>query len=494
VAVSGDRQAALPMIDPRTEELLEYSVTRMIHRVTLARKPVLGILSSLPVMGSTPPPFAMPGQPRPQPEPAWAAFRDLSQDYDVRTLPATTERIDGDVEAVVVVHPKDLPDTTLFALDQFVLRGGRLLAFVDPFCVADSGGNDGGQFGMPSRSSNLAKLFEAWGVQYEPGKVVADLEAMTPLRGRNNTVENSPLYLSLRKPNFAEGDVLTAPLNSLMLVMAGSFGAQAAEGIKVTPLITSSEKSCLTDTMMLQFDPNAFRRQFKSGQASLNLAIRLQGRFKSAFPNGKPRPVGDTNTVSSAADSESTMKESKGDGNVILVADADVLYNDFCGQELNFLGYKAFQPFNDNLTLFANMVEQMAGSADLIGLRSRGRTQRPFTRVLALQAAAQEQWMEQEKNLEQKLQTTQRRMDELQRQKDDRQRFVLSPEQQREVAVFRKEAANCRQELKQVRRNLREGIEALGMKIKLINILLVPALVAVSGIGFFVIRRRKTER
>jgi ABC-type uncharacterized transport system involved in gliding motility auxiliary subunit len=494
VAVAGDRQAAIPMIDPRTEELLEYSITRMIHRVTTPKKPVVGVMSSLPVLGSTTPPFAMPGQPRPKPEPAWAAFRELSQDYEVRTVAPTAERIDDDVDALVVVHPKEVPDATLYALDQFVLRGGRLVAFVDPFCVADSGGGEAGQFGMPSRSSTLGKLFDAWGVQYEPGKVVADLQAMTPLRGRNNTVENSPLYLSLRKPNFTESDVLTAPLNSLMLVMAGALGGQAADGLKVTPLIASSEKSALADAMMLQFDPNAFRRQFKGGQARMNLAIRLQGKFKTAFPDGKPKPPsGETNAVS-AAESEPALKEGQGEGNVILVADVDMLYNEFCGQELNFLGYKAFQPFNDNLNLFANMVEQMAGSASLIGIRSRGQTQRPFTRVLALQAAAQEQWMEQEQNLEQKLQTTQRRMEELQRQKDDKQRFVLSPEQEKEQAAFRKEVLNYRQELKQVRRNLREGIESLGMKIKLVNILLVPALVAAAGIGFFVARRRKTRR
>jgi ABC-type uncharacterized transport system involved in gliding motility auxiliary subunit len=446
-------------------------------------------------MGSATPPFPMPGQRPPKPEPAWAAFRELAQDYTVRTVAPTAESIDPDVDALVVVHPKEISDATSYALDQFVLRGGRLVAFVDPFCVADAGSGDMGQFGMPSRSSNLAKLFEAWGIQYDPGKVAADLQSMTPLRGRDNTVENSPLYLSLRKPNFSGTDVLTSPLNSLMMVMAGSLGSQAAEGLKVTPLVTTSEKSALTDAAMLQFDPNAFRRQFKSGQARQNLAVRLQGKFKTAFPEGKPTsPASETNAVPAATESLPALKESEGDGNVILVADADLLYNEFCGQDLDFLGYKAFQPFNDNLNLFANLVEQMAGSADLIGIRSRGQTQRPFTRVLALQAAAQEQWMEQEQNLEQKVQTTQRRMDELQRQKDDKQRFVLSPEQEKELAAFRKEVLTYRQDLKQVRRNLREGIEALGTKVKLINILLVPALVALAGIGFFVVRRRKTRR
>ena len=490
VAVSGDRQAAIPMIDPRTDELLEYSFTRMIHRVTTVKKPTVGVMSSLPVLGSKPQ-FSMPGQPRPPSQPAWAAFRDLSEDYDVRAIAPTAERIDDDVDTLVVVHPKDLTDKSLYALDQFVLRGGRLLAFVDPFCVADTGNSEMSQFGMPSRSSNLGKLFDAWGVKYEPGKVVADLEAATPLRGRNNSVENSPLYLSLRKADFSENDVLTAPVNSMLMVMAGSFGNEAAEGLKLTPLVFSSEQSALTDAMMVQFDPNAFRRQFKSGHQRYNLAVRLQGKFKTAFPEGQPKETGATNQVAST---ETGKPLTEGSGNVILVADADMLSTEFCGQEVNFFGYKDFQPFNDNMNLFANMVEQMAGSAELIGIRCRGRTQRPFTRVLALQAQAQEQWMEQEQELEQKLQATQQRMAELQGQQDDKQRFVMSPAQAKELAGFREEVLKYKQDLKGVRRNLREGIEALGMQIKLLNIMLMPALVALGGMGYFMLRRAQTKR
>jgi ABC-type uncharacterized transport system involved in gliding motility auxiliary subunit len=496
VIVAGEQQAVIPMIDPRTEQLLEYSVTRMIHRVTTAKKPVVGVLSSLPVLGTKAPPFMMPGQPRPPQQPAWAAFRDLSQDYDVRTLGTSVERIDDDVDVLVLVHPKNLGEKTLYALDQFVLRGGRLLAFVDPFCVSDTPSPEEGmgQFGSPSRSSNLDKLFDAWGLKYEVGKVVADLDAMTALRGRNNQVENSPLYLSLRKGGFAGNDVLTSSLNSMLMVMSGSFGNEVADGLKLTPLITSSEQSAPTEAMMLQFDPNAFRRQFKSGHQRLNLAVRLHGKFKTAFPDGKPNDPGDTNKVEAADSSGEHLKESKDAGNVILVADADMLNTEFCGQDINFFGFKGFQPFNDNTAFLGNTIEQLAGSAELIGIRCRGRTQRPFTRVLALQAQAQEQWMEQEQMLEQKLQATQQRMNELQSQKDEKQRHIVSPAQAKEVARFREEVLQYKKDLKNVRRNLREGIESLGMRVKLVNILLMPLLVAVAGIGFFIVRRMKTQQ
>jgi ABC-type uncharacterized transport system involved in gliding motility auxiliary subunit len=483
VAVSGDMQAAIPLIDPSTEELLEYNVTRMLYRVSTPRKPVVGVLSTLPVMGSSPP-MMMPGQ-RPQRTQPWAAFSELAQDYTLRMVEPSAETINPDIDALVVVHPKDLTDRTQFAIDQFVLRGGRLLAFVDPLCAVDQDAEAMNPYGMGAkRSSTLDKLFDAWGVKFEQGKVLADLKAATPLRGQNNTVENSPLYLSLREPNMAPGDIVTSPIKSALMVMAGAFGNEAAEGLTLTPLIRSSDQSVLADAMMMQFDPSAFKRQFQQGHKQYNLAIRLQGTFKTAFPNGMPATPGDTNRVAS---SQIGLKESKSPGTVVLVADADLLSNDFSVRDIGFFG--VMQPINDNLNLFANLIEQQAGSSDLIGIRCRGRTQRPFSRVLALEAEAQGKWMQQEQIIEERLRTTQQRMEELQRQKDDKQRFVMSPEQARELDGFRQEVLKYRADLKNVRRNLREGIEALGMKVKLINILLVPALVAAAGLLFAIIRK-----
>lgn len=493
VARCGETEAAIPVIDPRNDELLEYTFTRLVHRVATVKKPVLGVLSTLPVLGRAPMPFMMPGQ-RPRQEPAWVPFRELTQDYDVRSLePGSVDKIDAGIDTLLVVHPKGLSDKALYAIDQFVLRGGRLVAFVDPFCVADPGqGAEMGGYSMPQRSSTLGKLFDAWGVKYQPDKIVADLDASTPLRGRNNTVESSPLYLSLRRPNFAEREVITSPLESAMMVLAGAFGSEAAEGLKLTPLIRTSEKSDLMDAMMAQFDPSSFRRTFKSGHKALNLAVRLQGTFKSAFPEGKPAESAGTNAVPPAADADH-LAASKTPGTVILVGDVDMLYDDFCVQKLNFLGAEMLQPINDNMSLFVNMVEQMSGSADLIAVRCRGSASRPFTRVLALQAQAEERWLSEEQALQQKLESTQRRLAELQNQKDDKQRFVLSPEQTRAIEGFRQDALECKKQLKNVRRNLREGIESLGMKVKMINILLMPALVALAGIGFWLIRRGRTR-
>ncbi len=487
VAVSGDLQAVIPLIDPRTEQLLEYNITRMIYRVTTTRKPVLGILSPLPVMGSQPTPM-MPGQ-RPRQEPPWAAFAELNRDYSVRPLDPSVETISNDIDALLVVHPKNLEDKTLFAIDQFVLRGGRLLAFVDPLCVSDQEPAGMSPFNMGgSRSSSLGKLFDAWGLTYNPGKVVGDLQAMTPLRNQDNTVENNPLYLSLRNPNMAADEIITSPLDLVLMVMAGGFGNESAEGLRLKPLIQSSEQTALTDAMMLQFNPTAFKRDFQQSRKVYNLAVRLDGTFKTAFPDGLPVEADGTNTPAGARDG---LQSSSKPGTVMLVADADLLSNDFCVRDIGFFGLQ--QAINDNMNFLANLIEQLAGSEDLIRIRCRGSSQRPFTRVLALQVEAQKKWMEQEQRLEKNLAETQQRMQELQSSKDEKQRFVLSPEQDRELEGFRMEVLKYKAELKRVRRNLREGIESLGMKVKLINILLVPFVVAAAGILLGVVRKQSTR-
>ena len=495
--VCGDQQAAIPMLDPRNEQTLEYSITRMIYRLGAPQKPVVGILSPLPVMGMPALPFMMPGQPRPEPRPAWAAFQALRDDYTVREVPLTAESIDPDIDALVIVHPKNLSDRALYAIDQFVLRGGRLIACVDPFCVVDNSQPESpeGAYAMPARSSDMAKLFAAWDVGYAPAKLAADMDAATYLRGRDNQAEQSPVYLSLRAANLSRNDILTASLESMVLPLAGSFTCTSTDKLKATPLIVTSERAQSADAMMAQFDPGAFLRTFKSGLKPLTLAVRLQGKFKTAFPEGRPPAAPDAEGKTKPEEPvANSLQESTGSATVILIGDVDFLNDQFTVEQQNFFGSVMQQPINDNISFFLNAVEQMAGSTDLIGIRSRGTAVRPFDRVLALEHQAQERWMEQERAIEEKLQATQQRLAELQNTKDEKQRFILSPEQQKEIERFRQESLNYRQELKQVRRNLREGIESLGVKVKVLNILLVPALVAFGGIGFGLYRRSRSTR
>lgn len=493
VAVAGDQQATLPVIDPRLEEMMEYDLTRLIYRVSHPRRPTVGVLSSLPVLGSEPPPFMMPGQRPPNRQPAWAAFQSLQQDYDVRKIDTMVAEIDTNIDTLIVVHPKELPDETLYAIDQFVLRGGRLMAFVDPMCTVDLESNQAQGMGMPRASSDLKRLFTAWGIAFDTSKIVVDLNSSTTTR-RGNNVEQNPLYLSLVKANFDPNDILTASPNSILMPFAGAFATQGKTDLKVTPLITSTEKSMLANSFLAQFGADAINREFHSGNEKLNLAVRLQGNFITAFPEGRPRPGSEDDKSQPPPPTLPGLTNSIKPGAVILVGDVDILYDPYCVEKQMFLAWEANRPRNDNIALFINATEQMSGSAELIGIRGRGRTDRPFTRVQALARAAQEKWMAQERDINAKMQEAQQRLDTLQAQKDDKQRFILSPAQQKEIEGFKQELLKYKSQRRDVNKGLREGIEQLGMQLKVLNILGMPLLIGLFGIGYAYYRQSKNTR
>lgn len=483
VAVCGDTEAALPALDPRADTLLEYNVTRLIHRVTHPKRPVVGVLSSLPVMGDAP----QYGMPAPRAARPWLAFQEIQGDYDLRRLEANTTVIAPEIQTLILVHPKDLPQPTLYAIDQFVLRGGHLLAFLDPMNVAElESAPQSNPFSRPDASSNLAPLLAAWGVTYNPGQVLADMKAVSRLRGNNNRVEESSVFLSLKADNVNRKDVLTSQLNLIMLPFAGVLSAQSGDGLTVSPLLTSSDMAGKVSSLNAQFGPQEINREFKPEPSRQNMALRLTGTFKTAFPDGKPTAEKAEESASAeVADGQAPLKE--GQSTVILVADADLLFDRFCVEDGGIFGARAL---NDNLSFFANAVEQMAGSSDLIGIRSRGEFFRPFDRVVALEDVARQRWQETEKDLVAKLQETRDQLAKLQQQKDDRQKLILSPEQKEAIARYRESEIQMTRQLKDVRKNLRRDIEALGFKVKILNIVLMPALVVVGGLVYGLRRRR----
>ncbi len=496
VATSGAAHDTIPFFDPRKEQLMEYDITRLISRVSISAKPVVGVMSALPVMGERAPPFVMPGQPRPQTRPPWIAFQELGQDYDVRRVEMDMEKIDGDIDVLVVVHPGELSANTLYAMDQFVLRGGRLLAFIDPLCLAESflTGPDR-QMPLFNLASGLGPLPAAWGVEFTMDKILADLAASTPVNQGANKVVDSPVFLTLRPRNISEGNTITAPLQSLLMVCAGAFSYSAPQDLKIEPLLISSRQSQLMDSMAVQMGDEWIRRDFKSGNESHALALRLTGSFTTAFPEGRPgaEDSPDTEDGEKSSPSESLEKSVK-PSSVILVADVDMLFDSFTVQELSFFGQSAYQPINDNINLLINAVEQLAGGVELAAIRARGRFERPFERVLAIQHEAQERWMAEERALQQQLDATRLRLEELQSERDQGQRFILSPEQQAEIERFRQEEIRTQRELRNVRRKLREDIERMGVKVKAFNILFVPVLICISGIALALYRQRKMRK
>jgi ABC-type uncharacterized transport system involved in gliding motility auxiliary subunit len=491
VAVSGSSQQVLAGFNPRTEATLEYDVTRLITRVAWPEKPVVGVMSSLKVLGEQPNPMMMMQRPRQKPDQGWAVFQELRKDYIVQEIEMEAETIPQEITTLIVIHPKNLTDKALFALDQFVLRGGRLIALVDPFSIADFNANaqqqnpmmmqmgGGGQAGP----STLGKLFTTWGVTFDTSKVIADLSAATKLNAGNGRVEDNAAFLSLTSANTTKDDLLTAQLSQVMLPFSGCFEFVENKDIKVTPLfLTSKDNACLVDQMNVQMGMAAMRAQLKPNGVQRTLAARLQGTFKTAFPNGYAE-AGATNAPVKGL--------TTGKGNVMLFADTDFISDPFCVQVVQSLFGNIAQPINDNMTLFGNSVEQLAGRQELIGVRARGNFNRPFIRVDRLEAAAMKKWQAEEERLQQRLTETQQRLNELQQQKKGAERMILSREQQAEIAQFRKLQADTSKQLKNVRKNLNRDIEQLGLKLKLINIALIPLIVICFGIGRGLQRRKQ---
>ena len=484
VAVCGDREETLGVLSPRTEATLEYDLTRLVTRVAWPDRPVIGVMTSLnDVLGGQMNPMMMQmGQRPPQ---GWAAFAELAKDYEVKSVATDVDAIDAEIGALVVLHVKDLSDKTLCAIDQFVLRGGKLIACVDPFSIKDMiasrqqqnpmmqqmGGMDG--------PSTLGKLFEAWGVGFDTGKIACDLEAATKLNNGQGGVDDNPAFLSLGKANMDAGDILVSRLSSVMFPFAGAltFDEKKGQGLVFTPVIrTSKENASVIDKMSVQFG-GGVKDMVPDGHERI-LAARLAGTFKTAYPKG---PDG-TNDVSKL------LKEGK--GSVIVFADSDFLADDFCVRMMKTPFGNIPQLINDNLSLFSNVIEQFAGREELIGVRSRGASDRPFTVVNELEAKATRQWQRKQADFEAELQMTQQRLQALQREKKGDERFILSKEQQDEIVKLRKAQADTRKQLKKVRKELTADIDSLGLLLKCINIALVPAIVVVLGLLRGLMRKR----
>jgi ABC-type uncharacterized transport system involved in gliding motility auxiliary subunit len=378
-----------------------------------------------------------------------------------------------------------------------VLRGGKLIAFLEPRSTVDSRNSGGPMGGMgQSSSSTLGKLLGAWGIQFDTSKCVADLEYQTMLRGPQGRPQPSPVVLSLTEAATDRDDVVTAQVDSLLMWCAGAFTGTPTEGLKQTVLLKSSQNSQLVDSMTAEMAGEQIQRDFKAGGHEYPLAIRLTGKFKTAFPDGQPKapvePPADPAEKKADEPKADALKESKTDGAVILVGDADMLYDQFAVQIQEFFGQQIVIPRNANITLAQSMVEQLSGDSDLIAVRSRASLNRPFTVVKKIEAQAQESYRAKIKSLEDSLQETQARLSELQQNKDKGQRFILSPEQQKELENFRKKEAEASRELKLLRKNLRQDIVALENRLKWVNIAGMPILVTLAGISLAMMKRKRT--
>jgi ABC-type uncharacterized transport system involved in gliding motility auxiliary subunit len=493
-----DAKTTIPFLSPDRETLLEYDLSRAISSVANPKKAVIGVMSALPVTGSETPPMMM-MQERQEPTPPWIFLTELKENYTVRDIPLTADKIDDDVSLLLVIQPQGITEQAQFAIDQFLLRGGKIVALLDPysFVEAQMSGPYGSAAGF---NSTLSKLLPAWGIDFSQDKLIVDPTFATQIQ-RQNDVESDPTILSINTDGINKQDVLGAAINDLLMPFVGAFSGKPAEGLKEDILVHSTKHAGLVDAALLQAGPDAVHKAFKSTNTEYPIAIRLSGKFKTAFPNGKPAeknpaqpsptPTPDPKASPSPSPSGPALKESKSEGVVILVGDADFAYDSIAGRAQQVLGQNVFIPSNGNLNFIQSCVEQLAGDSDLIGIRSRTSGSRPFVVVNKMQAAAEERYQSKIDELEDNLNQTRQKLAALQNSKQTDQKTLISPEQQAEIKKFQESEATINKELKQVRKSLREEIDSLQNTVKWIDIVGMPIVVTLIGLTLAIVKRRR---
>ncbi len=473
---STNGKSVIPFLQPNKEAFLEYDVAKLINDLTQGKKPVVGLITGLPITTGFDP------QTRQMREP-WAVDQELSQSFDVRQLNAgSVKSIDKDINVLIVIHPKNLSDDTLYAIDQFVLRGGHLLAFVDPNAEADDAGadpNNPQSAMMADKSSDMPKLFKAWGIQYDPHQVVLDRgHAVQVSLTQGGQPVRDVAILGFAKRDLNADDVTTANLDSINVSTAGFFALAKDSKNKLVPLIQSGTDAMTAPVERVKFmqDPSQLLNGFTPTQINYVIAGRLEGKFVTAFPDRKE---------------EGHLAEAKDSGQIILAADTDMLTDRLWVNVQPFFGQKLMNAFANNGDFFINAVDNLTGSSDLISIRGRAISQRPFTRVDDMKRAAEENFRGKEQELQRQLNDTERKLTELQSGKTKGNEMIMSPEQQAELQSFLQKKVEIRKQLRQVQRSLDENIDALGARLKLINIGLMPLLITIAALAFAFWKRRR---
>ena len=501
---STDDEQIIPFFTLDREELLEHDLTRLIYQLSNTEPGNVGLLSSLPLDGGAPDPQAMAmglNQGIPQP---WVVLEQMRQLFDVQDIAPDSASIPADIDVLMVVHPKQLLPAMLYAIDQYVLGGGRALIFVDPNAEADRGPGMMGM-GSPPGSSALEPLFAAWGIELVADKVAGDLSLAERVRygqQQSQGVVEYPVWMNLPVEQNNLQDVVTAKLGNLVFASPGILNDLHKEGISVTPLVTTTENAMQFDVAQLQFvtDPTLLLTGYKPGGAKLNLAVRVSGPVETVFPDGPPTPEPEDGGDDNAATTENPdrqafphLKKSTQDVNMIIVADSDMLVDSFWVQAQNFMGTRLVLPTAANGDFVINSLENLLGSNDLISVRSRGQFSRPFTRVARIQQTAELRYRQKERELLTSLEETERKLLELEKGSQNEQQLILSDEQIAEVDKFREEKIRIRSELRRVRHQLRKDIEKLESAVKFINIGFVPLLIGIGGLFMGIRKLRRSK-
>ena len=505
---SVDDEEVIPFFAAEREQFLEYDVTKLVHNLSNPKQKIVGLLSSLPIEGQGPPMQAAMGAMGAQP---WMVVDQIRQLFDLRSLHPKLEEIPEDIDVLMLVHPQTLPREALYAIDQYVLRGGRVVAFVDPYSETQQDAMAGG-FMQPvaSRRSEIDELLAAWGVTLGED-VVADLELALKVRmeqaGRVLTFDY-PVWMNITPHTFDQEDIVTGNLANLGFGTPGYLEPAQGATTAFTPLVTTTPRAAQFTTAQVAAvttDPRDLLDQYTPQDRAYTVIARVSGKVGTAFPDGRPvlelSENEDTSETAEADDEAETgtepkaehLSESTEDAQIILVADADMLADRFWVVVQEFLGSRIAIPSAANGTLVINALDNLTGSGDLISVRNRGTFTRPFTRVVALKQQAERAFRTKEQELIAQLEETERRLVELEESNQGNDTLILTDAQRDELVRFRQERVRIRKELREVRRQLRADIEALESWLKFANIGLVPILIGLTGVlaGLVQLRRRR---
>ena len=486
----------ISFFQPQREQFLEYEISKLIYTLINPKKTVVGVITQLPLFGG----FDMETT---QMTGAWAFIAQMRQLFELKQLDVAPKKIDEDVDLLMVVHPKNLNDTTLYAIDQFIMKGGKAILFVDPHSEVDMPVR---QQNSPlevegGRTSNLKPLFDAWGVEYDPTKVVLDRKYALTVGGAHQGQSRHYALLGIGNENIDSEDVISSELELITVAVAGHLSAKEESSIEMTPIVTSSDDAMLIDATQFRFLPDISQlsNNFEPSGKQYTFIARLQGKLDSAFPNGKPKTEEETEEESEGESEDESSNEghiasTQSSANLLVVSDTDLLSDRMWVQVQEFFGQQIFNSWANNGDLVINAIDNLIGSSDLISIRGRETSTRPFVRVDELRLKADQKFLSTEQELQARLNETEKKLVELQAQREDGNELLLSPEQEAELLKFQEEKLKVRKELRQVRHSLDLDIERLGSILKFINIGLVPLIISILALILYVARSRKRKR
>ena len=516
-----DDEEVISFFQPEREPFLEYDLTRLVYKLARPNKRNVGLISTLPLEGDM-----MAAQMQGTMPAAAAVLDQIRQFFTVRTLATDVDAIPADIDVLMIAHPAGLSDKTKFAIDQYVLKGGKALVFVDPYSETTAFRAQAAMMrGMPPSggsdpTSNLEPLFAKWGVKMDPGFVVGDRRLARRVNAGSSSRVQAADYLawiSVPSDDVEHSDPVTADMQRLNFATAGILDPVDGAKTKFEPLVTSSNQAehlpvSKINTMGTP-DILGILRSFKTEGKPLTIVARLSGPAETAYPDGLPaaaaeaKPPTPPAATPAAAPGAAQAAEAKpaapakpplvkqGDINVIVVADTDMLDDRFWVQTQQFFGQKVAVPSANNADLVVNALDNLTGSNAMIGLRSRGISDRPFVLVRALQQDAESRFRAKEQELQDKVKDTEKKLADLRGTgKEGAGPAVLTPEQAREIDQFRGQLIQTRAELRDVQRALREDIDRLQAVIRFANIGLIPLVVALVAVVLGVLRLRRRRR